>query len=90
MSLLRTWRLLTICTIAEQMLDWKRVAEKDIYSRDITFGVDLILGGGRKVFTGNNARVLSKAIDMGYTYTTNMTEFLADKGSWSRSAVICE
>jgi alkaline phosphatase len=68
-----------VTDIAEQMLDWKRVGQKDIYNRDITFGVDLILGGGRKVFTGNNARVLSTAIDMGYTYTTNMTEFLNPK-----------
>lgn len=65
--------------IAEQMLDWKRIGEKDIYGRDITFGVDLILGGGRRVFTDKNERVLSKAIEMGYTYTTNMTDFLAEK-----------
>lgn len=63
------------------MLDWKRIGEKDIYGRDITFGVDLILGGGRRVFTDKNERVLSKAIEMGYTYTTNMTDFLAEKGT---------
>jgi len=63
------------------MLEWKRIGEKDIYNRPITFGVDLILGGGRKVFTNNNARLLNKAINMGYTYTTNMTDFLAEKGT---------
>ncbi len=73
--------LLLMFNIAEQMLDWSRIGEKDIYNRDITFGPDLILGGGRKVFTSNNARVLTKAVNIGYTYTTNMTDFLSEKGA---------